>query len=113
MEGRKTDDHRRHRADGEITRSLPRYKGIKGNSSGRTEGRGNRDVNDGEAREGVRGEKVGGRNGRSGSREGSLNVLVEWPFAKIYTRRHTENRFLSLLPWLMWGFGFAAVAYVG
>jgi hypothetical protein len=50
-------------------------------------------VNDGEAREGVRGEKVGGRNGRLGSREGSLNVLVEWPFAKIYTRRHTENRF--------------------
>jgi hypothetical protein len=41
----------------EITRSLPRYKGIKGNSSGRTEGRGNKAVNDGEARERERDER--------------------------------------------------------
>jgi hypothetical protein len=49
-------------------------------------------VNDGEARERVRGEKVGGRNGRLGSREGSLDVLVEWPFAKISTRYKTSYR---------------------
>ena len=57
----------------------------------RTEGHGNKAVNDGEARERVKGEKVGGRSGRLGSREGSLIVLVEWPFAKIYTRRGTEK----------------------
>ena len=62
-------------------------------------------MNDGEDREGVRGEKVGGRNGRLGSGEGRYSSarstqLAERgpsgsrrPFAKIYTRRHTENNF--------------------
>jgi hypothetical protein len=87
-------------------RSLPRYKGIKGNSiSGRTEGRGNKAMSDGEARERARGEKVGGRNGGLGSRElqyssaRSAQLAARGPSgnhrpsAKIYTRRHTENRF--------------------
>ena len=74
-----------------------------GSGRRRTEGRGNKAVNDGEDRERVRGEKVGGRNGRLGSGEGRYSSarstqLAERgpsgsrrPFAKIYTRRHTEN----------------------
>jgi hypothetical protein len=71
----------------------------------RTEGHGNRAVNDGEERERVRGEKVGGRNDRLGSREGRYSSarsaqLAERgpsgsrrPSAKMYTTRHTKNSF--------------------
>jgi hypothetical protein len=94
-------------------RSLPRYKGIKGNSSGRTEGRGNKAVSDGEARERVRGEKVGERNGRLGSREVQYSSARSTqlaargpsgnrrPSAKIYTRRHTEKFFLYSEPFVL------------
>ena len=69
----------------------------------RTEGHGNKAVNEGEDRERVRGEKVGGRNGRLGSGEGrysserSTQLAARGPsgnrrpFAKIYTRRGTKN----------------------
>jgi hypothetical protein len=48
----------------------PAPKAIKGKSSGRTEGRGNKAAERrGSQRERVRGEKAGGRSGRFGSRD--------------------------------------------
>jgi hypothetical protein len=60
----------------------------------------------------VRGEKVGGRNGRLGSREGSLNAYW-WSGHLLKSIPDVIPKTGFFLSFFSFGFGFAAVAYVG